>query len=54
LGNALEILVVVAVLDVLAHDFAHRRVEALALRHAPDCDIAVGDHPDETVIFAHR
>src|SRR4026209_45312 len=54
LGDPVEVLVVVAVLDVLAHYFTHWRVGPLALRHSANRDVAVGDHADQAVVFAHR
>src|SRR5258705_268558 len=53
LGDPIEVLVVEAVFDMLAHYFTHRRVGALALRHGANRDIAVGDHADQPVVFAH-
>jgi hypothetical protein len=53
-GNVLQVLVVEAVLDLGAHDIGEARIGALARAHGADRDVAVGDHPDQAVAFAHR
>src|SRR5438105_10246385 len=54
LCDVVEILVVVAIHDLGAHDLAHRSVGTLARAHRPDGDVTVGDHADEPVVLAHR
>jgi hypothetical protein len=52
-GDVLDVLVVEAVQDLLAHHVAHGRVGREVARHAAYRDVAVGDHPHEAIVLAH-
>ena len=54
LRDVVEVVVVEAVFDLLAHHVAHLGVRALALRHRAHRDVAVGDHADQAVVLADR
>src|SRR5688572_23415405 len=53
-GDVLQVLILVAILDLRAHHLAHRCFRAFALRNRAHGDVAVGDHADEAVVLSHR
>src|SRR5215213_7155751 len=52
--HTIEILVLIAVLHLWAHDLTDGSLRSMTSGNCSDCDIAVGDHPDQTITFPDR
>src|SRR5262245_20440826 len=49
-GDFVQLLIVEAVTDLGAHNVAHWGIWVLAFGHGADGNVAVGNHPDKTII----
>src|SRR6516164_3476622 len=54
LNHVRNLFILKAVFDLVAHYVLNRRIRSLSLGDTSDCDVTIGDHADQPVMFTDQ